>query len=281
MKLVSITGGAFRMGTDDNKGFPEDYEGPSTMVNVPSFEIADTPITNKEFKEFIDDTGYVTTAEQKGCSFVFGKLLDEEEKSKSQHVLGTPWWFLVPGADWAHPYGPKSNLNNLWDHPVVHVSLKDALAYCDWSETHLPTEAEWEYAARAGTTSEFPWGDSLTEDNTYHANTWQGKFPEVNSLDDGYLATAPVYNYEPNNWGLYQVIGNVWEWCRNPRYTLFEDFNSNEFIVNKNKLVGEYAIRGGSFLCHSCYCNRYRVAGRNGVDHESTSSHLSFRCIKE
>lgn len=281
MDFIPIHGGTFKMGTDDHKGFAEDYEGPSTTVTVYDFEIADTTVNNEAFNQFIQDTGYVTTAEETGYSYVFEKLLAEDVKKNSAHVQGVPWWYAVKGADWAHPFGPKSNLDGLENHPVVHVSLRDALAFCDWAGASLPTEAEWEYAARADVTTEYPWGDSLILGDAYQANTWQGEFPEINDESDGFLGTAPVKTYSPNHWGLYQVIGNVWEWCRNPRYTLLDDFNSGDFSIDLNNLNGEYAIRGGSFLCHEFYCHRYRLAGRNGVHHESTSSHLGFRCIKK
>lgn len=281
MYFIPISGGTFRMGTDDEKGFVEDYEGPSTEVTVGDFKIADTTVTNAEFKEFVEETGYISTAEKLGYSFVFHKLLSKKLQEVSPHVQGTPWWHAVKNANWAHPFGPDSDLHGLEEHPVVHVSLRDALAFCDWAGATLPDEAEWEYAARANTNTEYPWGNELTDGNIYHANTWQGDFPKVNEELDGFLGTAPVKQFEPNNWGLYQTIGNVWEWCRNPRYTLLDDFNNDNFSIEVESLTGEYAIRGGSFLCHASYCHRYRVAGRNGVDHMSTSSHLGFRCIKK
>jgi len=269
------------MGTDDGHGFSEDYEGPATSVQVNPFQIGITTVTNNEFEKFIRATGYKTTAEKFGTSFVFHLFIDENMRDKYNHVAGAPWWLSVPGADWNHPYGPDSSLVGLEDHPVVQVSLADALEYCKWSKTTLPNEAQWEYAARGGVTTEYPWGTSLTQDNLFHANTWQGEFPWSNSKEDGFVGTAPVKSYDPNNFGLYQMIGNVWEWCRNPRYVLLDDFNSNDYSLSVAPTEGEYAIRGGSFLCHSSYCNRYRLPARNGVDCLSTSSHMGFRCVKE
>lgn len=283
MNFIDIEGNQFLMGSSNpEEGFLEDYEYPPKKVRVKDFQICDTPITNKEFQLFVKETNYVTVAEKQGYSFVFEKLLLGKNKQEYPYVAGMPWWRKVIGADWAHPYGAYSGLSGIENHPVVHVSLIDALEFCNWANTSLPTESQWEFAARAGTKSIFTWGDSLTEGDRYHANTWQGEFPIKNTKMDGYLGTAPVYTYEPNNWGLYQMIGNVWEWCRNPRYAMLDEFNVNSFnIEDKNSLSGEYAIRGGSFLCHCSYCNRYRVAARNGTDFMSTSSHLGFRCIRE
>lgn len=281
MELEQLTGGSFLMGTDDNHGFSEDYEGPATEVKVKPFKIGVTTVTNDDFAQFVKATGYKTTAEKYGTSFVFHIFVDDSKKEQYEHVAGAPWWLLVPGADWQHPFGPDSSINDLMDHPVVHVSLEDALAFCDWSHTTLPTEAQWEYAARGGVKTEYPWGTSLTENNEFHANTWQGDFPWKNSQDDGYVGTAPVKTYNPNNYDLYQMIGNVWEWSRNPRYILLDDFNTNDYELKEAPQKGEYAIRGGSFLCHCSYCNRYRLSARNGVDCLSTSSHLGFRCVKQ
>lgn len=280
MKFIKIPQQTFKMGTNDGIGFSEDYEGPETPVKVPNYEIATTTVTNADFKKFVDETGYITTAEKNNSSFVFALLIPKEEREKYNHVAGAPWWLNIPGASWQHPYGPNSSIEHEMDHPVVHVALEDALAYCKWAKLSLPTEAEWECAAKAGTQTTYPWGNKLVDDH-YHANTWQGDFPWQNSEADGFLGTAPVKTYDPNNWGLYQMIGNVWEWCRNPRYTPLEDFNNSDFYLLDSPKNGEYAIRGGSFLCHCSYCNRYRSAARNGVDCHSTASHLSFRCIKE
>ncbi|QNR06751.1 formylglycine-generating enzyme family protein [Macrococcoides canis] len=280
MNWIRINGSSFYMGSKYIEGCSSDYETPQANVEVGSFWITETTITNAQFKHFVEETGYITTAERLGSSYVFFGQLDKEKLSEYQNVLGTNWWISVPGTSWKHPYGPSSTITNYLDHPVVHVSIEDALVYCEWIGGTLPSEAQWEYAARGGTTTRFPWGDELTENGIYHANTWQGEFPHYNSERDGYFGTAPVHSYPPNNFGIYQMIGNVWEWCRNERYTLLEDFNGNNFSIKKDDLKGEYAIRGGSFLCHESYCNRYRVAARNGAHFQSTSSNLGFRCIK-
>lgn len=279
--MRKLNGGTFMMGADDHIGFVEDYEGPSTAVTVPDFSISETTVTNQEFKKFVEATGYQTLAERIGSSFVFHILMPESAREVYPHPAGAPWWLVVEGADWAHPFGPESSIDTLLDHPVVHVALEDALAYCRWTGTMLPTEAEWEYAAAAGARTTYPWGDTLIDNGVFRANTWQGSFPWENDKSDGFVGTAPVNSFTPNKNGLYQMIGNVWEWCRNPRYTMLSEFNEKTFDMNNIELTGEYAIRGGSFLCHDSYCNRYRTAGRNGVDVQSTSSHLGFRTVKE
>lgn len=282
MIFKKIKGGIFLMGTNSEEGALEDYEGPQTEVNVSDFEMQQTTVTNRQFSEFVEATKYQTLAERQGWSFVFMLFIPEVHRHKYAHTAGSPWWLQVPGASWQHPFGPESNLSGLEDHPVVHIALEDALHYCQWKGVSLPTEAQWEYAARGGTLTEFPWGNDLVVDGKYYANTWQGKFPYDNTAKDGFIGTAPVKSYLPNHYDLYQMIGNVWEWCRNPRYTLLDDFNEEVYHLNvKTNLSGEYAIRGGSFLCHCSYCNRYRVAARNGVHYQSTASHLGFRCIKE
>lgn len=280
MKFIEVPDCAFKMGTDDGIGFDEDLEYPSTEVKISKFEIAQTPVTNEEFFEFIEDTNYKTKAEKEGFSFVYSLLVPEEKRNQYKHVIGAPWWLVVPGASWKHPFGPESDLSGIKDHPVVHISLADALAFCKWGKYTLPSEAQWECACRAGTETTYPWGMNLVDDK-FHANTWQGKFPWENTEEDGFLGTAPVKTYEPNNWGLYQMIGNVWEWCRNPRYVSLSEFKTKKFILDHAPANGEYAIRGGSFLCHCLYCNRYRSAARNGADVNTTSSNLGFRCIKE
>lgn len=282
MKMKKIKGGTFMMGTNSEEGFLDDFEGPQVAVNVKDFSIADTSVTNQEFAQFVKETGYKTLAERQEWSFVFILFVPEGEREGYPHPAGAPWWLQVPNACWKHPYGENSNLVGLEDHPVVHVALEDALAFCNWSGMSLPTEAQWEYAARGGRQSEYPWGDTLLEGGYYHANTWQGRFPYENTGLDGFIGTAPVYEFLPNDFGLYQMIGNVWEWCRNARYTLLASFNEDDYELPKYGIQEEeYAIRGGSFLCHCSYCNRYRVAARNGCLSTSTSSHLGFRCLKE
>ena len=286
MKFIDIKGTSFLMGAVDEEGFPEDHERPRAKVSMNDFEIGDTPVTNADFKIFVDETGYISEAEIAGWSFVFYSLVEEKSKEKAQSVKQLPWWRLVKGASWNHPFGPYSGIDDILNHPVVHVSRNDALAYCKWSKTRLPSEAEWEFAARGGANDLiYPWGSELEEGGAYHANTWQDLFPSNNNAADGFIGTAPVYTYQPNAFGLYQVIGNVWEWCSNPRgipLTEFQNKSSIDFWRKNNFYSeNEYAMRGGSFLCHCSYCNRYRLGARNGNTANSTRSNVGFRVVRE
>ena len=201
------------MGTADDDGFPEDGEGPVRQVTLRAYEIAAHAVTVAQFGEFVADTGWVTSAEAFGWSFVFGGLLPDDF-ADTRAAAQAPWWRQVFGADWAHPEGPQSDVTARADHPVVHVSWLDAHAYCQWAGLRLPTEAEWEGAARGGLDqARFAWGDELTPDGIHRCNIWQGEFPNHNTLEDGYLGTAPVGSFEPNGFGLHNVAGNVWEWC--------------------------------------------------------------------
>lgn len=281
---IFIKSGEFIMGaTTCEMGHPLDNENPRINVAVDSFWIDSTTVTNLEFKEFIEATNYITEAEKYGGSFVFHLLLDSKEIKKFKAVSSTPWWIYVENASWKQPEGEGSTITHRMDHPVVHVSRNDAIAYCDWAGKRLPTEAEWEFAARAGATTAFPWGSELKQNGKYRANTWQGNFPTNNTEDDGYLGTAPVHAFEPNANGLYQVVGNVWEWCLNPGRINLEEFNKktaldfyNEYGEESNK---NFATKGGSFLCHSSYCNRYRLGARNQNAADSSSSNTGFRCV--
>jgi len=277
--MILLPGGKFLMGSDDKEGFPADGEGPVREVNLDAFYIDEAPVTNLQFTAFINDTKYVTEAERYGWSFVFYHLLSEKEKEKDYQVAApTPWWWAVPGATWKTPEGENSNIDDRMDHPVVHVSWNDAIAYCQWSNKRLPTEAEWEYAARGGLIQKkFPWGDELMPNGEHRCNIWQGTFPEFNTLEDGFLGTAPAISFTPNNYGLYNTSGNVWEWCN--------DWFSTNFHINAAKhnpegpLQGQAKVmRGGSFLCHYSYCNRYRVAARSSNTPDSSTSNIGFRC---
>jgi formylglycine-generating enzyme required for sulfatase activity len=276
-ELIELPGGEFLMGTDDEEGFKEDGEGPVRKVFVSPFAIDRFAVTNAQFKEFVDDTQYKTDGEKFGWSYVFHLFVNKEQK-----VLGspreTPWWLAVKGASWKHPEGLNSSINDRLNHPVVHVSWNDAMAYCEWSGKRLLTEAEWEYAARGGLVQKkYPWGDKLKYKNKYKCNIWQGKFPTVNTGKDGYISTAPVDAYSPNGFGLYNVVGNVWEWC--------SDWFTNVHLkrptlVNPiGPLKGsEKVMRGGSYLCHISYCNRYRVAARSKNTIDSSTGNMGFRC---
>ncbi|MFS0575716.1 formylglycine-generating enzyme family protein [Sporosarcina sp. 179-K 3D1 HS] len=280
--MMDLAGGDFLMGTDGDEGFRADGEGPVRKVKVNPFSIDPYTVTNRDFQQFVKETGYVTDAERYGWSFVFHLLLSEEEKRKVTTVVQqTPWWFVVEGADWAHPEGRDSSITGRMDHPVVHVSWNDADAYCRWAGVRLPTEAEWEFAARGGLVQKlYPWGDELTAQGTYQCNIWQGTFPDKNTCEDGYLGTAPVDAYEPNGYGLYNVAGNVWEWCAD---WFSPHHERSEVLVNPTgPPTGEMKVmKGGSYLCHDSYCNRYRVAARTGNTLDSSSGNIGFRCVKD
>ncbi len=286
IKFVKIPAGEFMMGASTRDGHPFDKELPQVKVKVKEFEIAETTVTNAQFKEFVDATGYVTEAEKYNASFVFYRLLNKDDSITYKEVEHLPWWLYVQGADWQHPTGPNSSIEDIMDHPVVHVSYIDALAFCEWGNYRLPSEAEWEYAARAGSTSKWPWGDEFAPNGKYMANIWQGEFPYENTLEDGFLATCPAKYYDPNNFGLYNIIGNVWEWCSNPRRIDLNEFAGNDFIANPpydfESIDGneEIAVKGGSFLCHNSYCNRYRLGARNGNTANSTASNCGFRVCR-
>ncbi|MFW8053748.1 formylglycine-generating enzyme family protein [Vagococcus fluvialis] len=274
------------IGTESDIGFDTDKEGPKVLVDLPAFEIDETTVTNEEFGEFVQKTGYLTEAEKFGWSFVFGYFLSDEAKEKSQKVNDLSWWYAVPGACWKHPEGKGSNVSTRLDHPVVHVSRNDAVAYCQWAGKRLPTEAEWEIAAKGlGNEELYPWGKERLVNNQHHCNIWQGDFPTTNTMLDDYANTAPVKTYEPNDYGIYQMIGNVWEWCVNPRgidLAVFQDISGQKFW-QRYQLVDDnnYAIKGGSFLCHDSYCKRYRIAARNGNTAQSTSNNTGFRCVRD
>lgn len=278
--MIELPGGTFLMGTNDKEGFPDDGEGPVREITINPFAIDPTTVTNRQFEAFIKDTHYETDAEKYGWSFVFyGLLSDEMRQSHPDVAVQTPWWCAIPGAMWRFPEGKDSHIQDRMDHPVVHISWNDATAYCDWAGKRLPTEAEWEYAARGGhTQKKFPWGDELTPEGEHRCNIWQGNFPEYNSLEDGYLGTAPAKSFKPNHFGLYNTSGNVWEWCL--------DWFSKDFHRSgpKHNPVGPpegsaKVIRGGSFLCHHSYCNRYRVAARSSNTIDSSASNMGFRCV--
>ena len=284
MNIHEISGGSFTMGNSKSKGFAIDQEGPLTSINVLPFNISETTVTNEQFSTFVNETGYKTEAENLGLSFVFRGVLDDGKKSVDCCNTELDWWADVEGADWKHPEGPDSNIDDRMNHPVVHVTWNDACAYCDWAGGRLPTEAEWEYAARGGLEEkEYAWGDELTPEGNHHCNIWQGEFPTQNTKEDGYYGTAPVKTYEPNGYGLYQVAGNVWEWCLNPAripLDFFKNYPLKTFLEVTKGYHEEYmAQRGGSFLCHHSYCNRYRVAARNGNSGNSASINCGFRYV--
>ncbi|SDZ65735.1 Formylglycine-generating enzyme, required for sulfatase activity, contains SUMF1/FGE domain [Evansella caseinilytica] len=277
--LIPLQGGKFYMGAEDKESFLADGEGPVRKVTVHPFAIDKYAVTNQQFREFTEATGYITEAEIFGWSFVFHLFVSEAVKKTVKNVVqGTPWWLVVEGATWKHPEGPDTVIDGRMDHPVIHVSWNDAMAYCRWAGKRLPTEAEWEYAARGGLVKKtFPWGDELTISGKHQCNTWQGNFPVENSLEDGYLSTAPVHAFLPNGYGLYHVVGNVWEWCADWFSTKHEE-TVNPAGPEEGKMK---VVKGGSYLCHHSYCNRYRVAARTSNTPDTSTGNIGFRCAAD
>jgi sulfatase modifying factor 1 len=281
--MVLLPGNEFLMGTDYADGFPADGEGPVRKVTVDSFLIDIFPVRNGDFASFIDETGYITEAERFGWSFVFEGDLPNRDASFGalEGVHGTEWWKRIDGADWRHPEGPPSAIDTRPDHPVVQVSWNDAAAYAAWAGKRLPTEAEWEYAARGGLEQKlYPWGDELNPDGKHLCNIWQGKFPFQNTAEDGFISVAPVQAFPPNGFGLYSVAGNTWEWCA--------DWFDSEFhkMADRINPVGPpigtaRVLKGGSYLCHRSYCNRYRVAARSSNTPDSATTNIGFRCVRD
>lgn len=279
--MALLPGGEFLMGTDDTEGFPSDGEGPVRPVRLRPFHIGTCAVTNQQFAAFIAASGYRTDAERFGWSYVFAAFLPAALRKDAPRPEEAPWWCGVAGAFWRAPEGPGSSLDGRENHPVVHVSWNDATAYCRWAGKRLPTEAEWEYAARGGLEQRrYPWGDDLTPGGQHRCNIWQGRFPVKNTGDDGYLGTAPVDAFAPNGFGLHNVAGNVWEWCtdwwttRHPRTVPLTNPTGPRAGTAK-------VVRGGSYLCHHSYCNRYRVAARTANTPDSSTGNMGFRCARD
>ena len=285
--MVSIAGGTFRMGTDSPEAWFEDGEGPVRAVTVDPFYIDACAVTNRAFDRFVRDTGYETESERFGWSFVFHLHLPEKYREKLRRtnaVVGLEWWLAVPGAYWRHPFGPRSDLKGRWDHPVVHVSWHDAIRYCEWAGKRLPTEAEWELAARGGLEQRiYPWGDQLNPRGKHLCNIWQGRFPHEDTGADGYKGTCPVDAFPANGYGLHNVSGNVWEWISD---WFDPHWHEPETPATRNNPVGpetgeRRVQKGGSYLCHHSYCNRYRVAARTGNTPDSGTTNNGFRCVRD
>lgn len=274
---VSLPGGTFLMGTDDPEGFPADGEGPVRSVTLRPFRIDAHAVSNDRFAAFIADTGHVTEAERYGWSYAFARFLPAAVRRGAPRPDGAPWWCGVRGASWREPFGPGSGLAGIGSHPVVHVSWTDAAAFARWAGGRLPTEAEWEFAARGGLEqARYAWGDELTPDGKHRCNIWQGTFPTRNTAEDGYEGTAPVNAFAPNGFGLYNTAGNVWEWCADWWTT---DHPAGRRSNPAGPRTGSSRVmRGGSYLCHRSYCNRYRVAARTSNTPDSTTGNLGFRC---
>jgi formylglycine-generating enzyme len=266
--LVTLPGGTFAMGDGSDWAYPADGEGPVRPVQVSPFALEAHAVTTDAFGHFVEATGHRTTAERIGWSFVFAGLLPDEFPD-TRGVVEAPWWRQVFGATWRHPEGPGSDLDGRGDHPVVHVSFDDAAAYAAWAGRRLPTEAEWEYAARAGTTSVWPWGDELEAGGQHHANVFQGEFPRHNTAEDGWVGTSPVDAFAPNAFGLWNLVGNVWEWT------------SDAFVAPSDPSGTRRVVKGGSYLCHASYCRRFRPGARTGSTADSTSGNTGFRCASD
>jgi len=300
--MLWIPGGTFRMGSNDH--YPE--EAPVHRVTVDGFWIDRTPVTNRQFKQFVRATGHVTTAEiapdpkdYPGAlphMLYAGSLVFVPPRSAVDLRDWSQWWTFLKGADWRHPYGPKSNVKRLDNHPVVHVSLSDALAYAKWAGRDLPTEAEWEFAARGGLDgAEFAWGEQFMPRGVQMANIWQGNFPLQKLNENGYKRTSPVGAFPPNGYGVCDMIGNVWEWTsdwyapkheadapkaccipENPRGGREEQSHDP---CQPNIKIPRKVIKGGSHLCAPNYCRRYRPAARHAEAMDTSTSHLGFRCV--
>ncbi len=273
-----VPDGRYRIGDESEWSYPGDGEGPVHEVDLGPYLIDQYAVSNKQFAEFVQATGWQTDAERFEWSFVFGGLLPDDFPP-TRAVEGAPWWRQVMGADWRHPEGPHSDAADRSDHPVVHVSWNDAQAYCAWSGTRLPSEAEWEVAARGGLEGKpFPWGSELEPEGRHHMNVFQGEFPGGNTGADGYFGTAPVDAFSPNGYGLHNVCGNVWEWCADWFDATY--YATSPLRAPAGPLSGTARVqRGGSYLCHSSYCRRYRVSARFGNEPDSSSGNVGFRVV--
>ena len=280
--VLHLDGGTFSMGDDSQQAYPGDGESPARPVQVSPLAIGETLVTNAQFAEFVAASSHVTDAERFGWSFVFGGLLPDDFPD-TRAVAAAPWWRQVYEADWRRPEGPHSDIADRADHPAVHVSWNDAVAYTRWAGARLPTEAEWEYAARAGTTSTYPWGDDLEPDGRPMANVWQGSFPDDNTLDDGWMATNPVTAFPTNDFGLRDAIGNVWEWTTDWFSTdrwAAED-GAGPIVDPTGAAEGtHHVMKGGSYLCHASYCRRYRPAARLANAPDSSAGNIGFRIAR-
>jgi formylglycine-generating enzyme len=299
-QMVLIPAGQFEMGCADCK---MDDALPVHVVALDSFWLDATPVTNAQYQKFVDDTGYRTVAERPldpkefpGANpndLVPGSIVFTPPPGSVDLTDFRNWWRYVPGASWRHPEGPDSNLSGREDHPVVHIAYEDALQFATWAGKRLPTEAEYEYAARASYQgTKYPWGNDLKPNRTWVANIWQGEFPHKNSAEDGFEGTSPVKQFPANHFGLYDMGGNVWQWCSDWYRPDYYQFISQKGIVAENPVGPQTSLdpfepglkkrvqRGGSFLCSDQYCERYLVGSRGKGEINSASSNVGFRCAK-
>ncbi|MGG5820404.1 SUMF1/EgtB/PvdO family nonheme iron enzyme [Falsiroseomonas sp. HW251] len=272
--VLDIPGGLATIGTDA-PWFREDGEGPGRRVVVRRFRLDAHAVTNRRFAVFVAATGYRTEAERYGWSYVFHMFVPAGVSAPSPE--GTPWWGQVHGAYWAAPEGPGSSIKERPDHPAIHIAWNDAAAFAAWAGGRLPTEAEWEHAAKGGDDgARFPWGQAEPDDATDFCNIWQGDFPRSNTRADGFVGTAPVDAYAPNGFGLFNACGNVWEWCADP----FRIRSLSAAAKRRNASAAaekERVMKGGSYLCHRSYCYRYRIAARSGRSPDTSAGHTGFR----
>jgi formylglycine-generating enzyme len=286
-ELVELPGGEFRMGSVDFYS----EEAPVHTATLTPFAIERHPVTNAQFADFVTDTGYVTVAERPLDSALYPGVALADLAPGALVFQSTPgpvdlrdwrqWWTWEPGANWRSPFGPDSTIHDRLDHPVVQVAFPDAAAYARWAGRRLPSEAEWEYAARAGATTTYAWGDDATPDGRLMANTWQGRFPYRNDGADGWVGTSPVGTFPPNAFGLIDMIGNVWEWTTTrfaAHHQLKEPPQGCCPVPEEPDPAVDQALKGGSHLCAPEYCHRYRPAARSSQSQDSATTHIGFRC---
>lgn len=273
------------MGSEGPEVWAGDGEGPVREISLASFLIDETTVTGRQFAQFVEQTAYVTEAEHFGWSFVHASQMTKPQRQKLDHyrVASLEWWYRVDGAQWRFPIEPGRTLTemNRLDHPAVHLTWNDAAAYAQWAGKRLPTEAEWEYACRGGLIQKlYPWGDELTPEGKHRSNIWQGDFPKTDRGEDGYRGTAPARSFKPNGYGLFNMTGNVWEWVHD---WFSPSFHASDSRVNpQGPAFGERRVmKGGSYLCHFSYCNRYRCSARTSNTPDTSSGHLGFRCVAD